>query len=96
MMLILLFILAALLSALGGGLVGLLVGRRTARIEQAPVEPSALDRAIDAEIERAATAWAASKGRSETAAGLVANRLRLAHRVNQRRARRQGQRRWFA
>jgi hypothetical protein len=77
------------IGTLAGGLAGwwLLVRAGSAR----PFDRVVGDADLDGRIRRAAADWAAAHGRPE-AAPLIADKLRLAHSLSQRRARRSG--RW--
>ncbi len=86
--------LTILLSGLAGLLAGAVSGRfaashapsPTARSQ--PVDDVDTDREVDDDIALAASAWARTNGQSDAAAALVANKLRLAHRLQERRLRR--------
>lgn len=84
--------LALLAGTLGGiasgGVAGWWLYRR--RIACAPLDPDAVDPAVDHQINAAADRWAAAHDRPGTAP-LIARKLRLAYRLQQRRGRR---RRW--
>jgi hypothetical protein len=79
--------LAALLGAFVGALVGVLLASRTQRRADRPgnCEPEPVDEWTAAEIERAAAIWAESKGMPDQAADLMADKLRLLHRLALRR-----------
>jgi hypothetical protein len=96
MMLLVLIVGALLVGMFCGGVVGLLLGRWTVRAKLPVPDRVVFDPAIDDEIDRASAAWAKSQGRSEVAARVVADKLRLVDRVNQRRAQRRTQRGWFS
>jgi hypothetical protein len=96
MMPLVLIVCALLVGTFSGGVVGLLLGRWTGRAKGTVPERVVLDPALVEEIEMASAAWAKSQGRPEAAAGLVADKLRLAHRLNQRRTNRRTRWGWFS
>jgi len=83
MLLIVLLIVAATLA---GALSGSLTARRLLRRreERVPVQPDESDPWVSAEIDQAVARWAMEHGRPE-AAGLMADKLHLLHRLSQRR-----------
>lgn len=85
------FVLSVLAGALGGavagGMLAWLVLRRFRRSGHPVPPPPSIDPAVLRDIDRAAKAWANSSGQSETAAGLVADKLRLVYELTQRRNR---------
>lgn len=92
-----LMILVALMAGtLSGCLAGGLIASRTVRRLSCSlsVDHLAEDHGLDDAIHHAASQWAMANGRPE-AAGLVADKLRLVYRLNQRRAARLPRRRWF-
>ena len=71
--------LAALLGGLVGGLLGVLLTRRDAEDNRSDYLPlSAIDPLTSEQIDNAAEVWADANNRPE-AAGLVADKLRLAY-----------------
>lgn len=78
-------------GTLAGGLLSWGLLNRTQDAAR-PVEPPPIDLDVDARIDRAASQWAATNHQPE-AAPLVANKLRLAYVLSQRRKRLDG-RRW--
>ncbi len=76
-----------LAGAIGGALVYLFLSRRFHRL-RAESEPAVIGAELNAEIERAASAWAKARGRPE-AAGIAADKMRLLHTVARRRGWRQ-------
>jgi len=85
-LLLLLFLLMAP-GALLGGIAGWLAARwylLQQQPEEAPLPVSFIDPQVDAEIDQAAAQWAAANDRPEAAAGLVAEKLRLAHTLHRR------------
>jgi len=70
----------------GGGLVALVLSRSTRSSVRGRVDPGAqpIISGVDDQIEEVASEWARGVGRPE-AAGLVANKLRLWHRLQARR-----------
>lgn len=84
-----------LLGGLSGGLVGGLVGWRSnrRRLQFAERQEPRLDAAHEQDIAQAAWQWAAAHDQP-TAAPLVADKLRLAYVLNQRRQGRKHRRWW--
>jgi hypothetical protein len=84
-----------LVGGLSGGLVGGLVGWRSNRrgVRFAEPQEHGLDAADEQDIAQAAWQWAAAHDQP-AAAPLVADKLRLAYQLNQRR-RGQKHRRWW-
>jgi hypothetical protein len=95
-MLVVLIVCALLVGTFSGGVVGLLLGRWTVRATLPVPDRVVFDPVLDDEIERASAAWVKSQGRPEAAARVVADKLRLADSLNQRRAQRRTQREWFS
>lgn len=79
----LLLVLATLAGALSGGLTARRMLRRS-RQRKTPPFSAAPDSALNGDIEAAAASWASEQGRPE-AAGIVADKLHLIHRVARRR-----------
>jgi hypothetical protein len=80
---------------LGGGMAGGFMGWWTVRrLRSLPPDHVPVDDNLDHTITRAASQWAIAHGRPE-AAHLVADKLRLVSRLNQRRSRRRVRRWWF-
>lgn len=79
-------------GALAGGLLVWLVSHLASRT--ARPDHFTLGHEVDEHIRRGAQQWAAQHGRSDTAAGLVADKLRLNYVLHQRRAHRQRRWRW--
>jgi hypothetical protein len=77
-------------GTLAGGLLSWLLNQP--RDATRPVEPLPIDPDVDARIDRAASQWAAANDQPG-AAPLVADKLRLAYVLSQRRRQRDG-RRW--
>jgi hypothetical protein len=74
-----------LASALLGALAGLLTVRRyLAHQSDSLASDEPTDPYVSAQIDRAAAAWATANGRPE-AAGLMADKLHMLHRLGQRR-----------
>lgn len=80
--LLLTFALALLAGIIGGGMAAWALLRRRASAE--PPLPEQPDEWVSAEIDQAAAAWATAHGRPE-AAPLMADKLRLLHRLGLRR-----------
>jgi len=85
-------VLALFFGTFSGTVVGSLLSRwlsaQTHRATE-PADPFTIDRDIDAQIDRAAGRWATAHDQP-AAASLVADKLRLVHALNQRRAQRRG------
>lgn len=81
---------------LGGVMAGGFMGWWTVRrlVRRLPLHHVTVDDNLDHTINRAASQWAIAHGRPE-ATNLVADKLRLVHRLNQRRSRRRVRRGWF-
>lgn len=78
---------AALVGAFAGALLGVLLaarGERQVRQIEQP-EPEPVDEWTAAETERASVAWAQANGMPAQAADLMADKLRLLHRLALRR-----------
>ncbi len=82
-------------AAFLGGLIGGLVGRRQRGrwAEPVPVERLVIDPLEAAEVDQAAVAWSQAHGRPE-AAGLLADKLRLAFALKHRPRRPEYRGRW--
>lgn len=77
----------AIAGAVAGGLLAWCVTRHFPRLSHPVPEPPLIDQDVLRDIDRAAKAWADSHDQSETAAGLVADKLRLVYELTQRRNR---------
>jgi hypothetical protein len=87
--------LTLLLPILGGAISGAMAAclvagwtlRRWRRGSRPASPPPVIDPQVLSDIDQAAKAWASSHGQPETAAGLVADKLRLVYELTQRRNR---------
>jgi hypothetical protein len=88
--------LTLLAGGVGGGAVsGLTIWRNNRRhVHCSELEQPGLDAAHERDIAQAARQWAAAHDQP-AAAPLVADKLRLAYTVNQRRQERRSRRRWW-
>lgn len=77
----------ALAGAVAGGALAWYLTHRFHGSNRPVPEPPIIDLDVLRDIDRAAKAWASSSGQSDTAAGLVADKLRLVYELTQRRNR---------
>jgi hypothetical protein len=87
MTLVLSVLAGTLAGAVAGGLLTWLALRHFQRPSRPAPAPPVLDPDVLCDIDRAAKAWADSQGQSESAAGLVVEKLRLLYELSLRRNR---------